>query len=77
MEQKIMEVLYRMQPILEKDQLKNLQDTLNVVFSGCNLVKEKQELQTINRNWLSDMEEYLMSKALEGKSPATVHRYRY
>lgn len=77
MEQKIMEVLRRMQVMLPETQLKELQIVLQMVFTGCSLMEEKQELRVADRSWAVDLEEYLMSKALEGKSPGTVDRYRY
>ena len=77
MEQKIMEVLRRMQDSLQEGQLKELQVVLQVVLSNCSITQEKQELRVTDRSWLVDLEEFLMSKALEGKSPGTVKRYRY
>lgn len=77
MEQKIMEVLRRMHTALQEPQLKELQDVLQMVFEGCTLVQMKHEVRIADRSWMIDLEEYLMSKALEGKSPGTVERYRY
>lgn len=76
MERKIMEVLRRMQDILQDDQLRELQSAMRIVFSGCEIVEETG-LQVIDRSWQQELDEYLVSKALEGKSPATVDRYRY
>lgn len=76
MEQKILEVLRRMQTILKDEQLSELKNVLNVVFSGCEIVEETG-LRVIDRSWMDDLEDFLMSKALEGKSPETVKRYRY
>lgn len=76
MEQKILEVLRKMQGILQDEQLRELRSALNVVFSGCNLVEETG-IRVIDRSWEDDLEDFLMSKALEGKSPETVKRYRY
>lgn len=76
MEQKIMEVLRRMQTILKDSQLAELKNVLNMVFAGCQLVEETG-LRTIDQSWVGDLEDFLMSKALEGKSPETVKRYRY
>lgn len=76
MERKIMEVLRRMQDILLDDQLRELQSAMRIVFSGCEIVEETG-LQVIDRSWQQDLDEYLVSKSLEGKSPATVERYRY
>lgn len=76
MEQKIMEVLRRMQVILEETQLKELKTTLNMVFANCSIVEETA-IRVNDRSWLVDLEDFLMSKALEGKSAETVKRYRY
>ena len=77
MEQKIMEVLRRMQAILDEACMRDLKTVLQVVFEGCEISQEKRELRVADRSWAIDLEEYLMSKALEGKSPGTVDRYRY
>lgn len=76
MERKIMEVLRRMQKILRDDQLQELQAVLRMAFAGCE-VMENTGLQIVDGSWQQDLDEYLISKALEGKSPATVERYRY
>ena len=44
---------------------------------GCEVVREKQELQVSDNSWMIDLDDFLISKALEGKSPNTVERYRY
>lgn len=71
-----MEVLRRMQVILEKDEIRELKNVLNIVFSGCELV-ECTEIRVVNRNWTDDLEDFLISKTLEGKSEETIKRYRY
>lgn len=76
MEQKIMDVLRRMQASLTEELLRELKDTLNVVFAGCEIVEETG-IRVLNRQWIEDMEDFLMSKALEGRSAETVKRYRY
>lgn len=76
MEQKIMEVLRRMQEVLREEQLRELKSVLHIVFAGCELVEETA-LRIIDRSWEDDLEDFLMSKALEGKSSETVRRYRY
>lgn len=76
MEQKVMEVLRRMQTILEESQLHELKNVLYMVFSGCELV-ENTALRVKNNSWVIDLEDFLMSKALEGKSAETVKRYKY
>ena len=37
---------------------------------------ETTAVSVLERNWVCDLEEFLISKALEGKSPETVKRYR-
>lgn len=76
MEQKIMDVLHRMQTALREEQLMELQNVLYMVFAGCELV-EQTVVQVVDGSWRDDMEDFLMSKALEGKSPETINRYRY
>lgn len=76
MEQKIMEVLRKMQTILEEESLKELKNVLYMVFSGCKIVLQT-ELQVVDDSWRTDLEDYLMSRALEGKTAETVKRYRY
>lgn len=76
MEHKILEVLRRMQAVLQENQMRELKNALNIVFAGCELVEETT-IQVIERSWMTDLEDFLMSKVLEGKSPETVQRYRY
>ncbi len=76
MEQKIMEVLRKMQSVLEDEELRELKNVLHMVFTQCDVV-QKTEIQCVDDSWRKDMEDYLMSKALEGKSVDTVDRYRY
>lgn len=76
MEQKIMEVLRKMQMILEEESLRELKNVLYMVFSGCEIIQQT-ELQVIDDSWRIDLEDYLMSRALEGKTAETVKRYRY
>ena len=76
MERKIMDVLCIMQSILTDEQLTELKNALNVVFARCEFT-ERAELQTMDCSWRNDLEDFLISKALEGKSPETVKRYNY
>ena len=76
MERKIMEVLRRMQTVIGETQLNELKNVLNMVFAGCEMA-ENTDLQVVDRSWMGDMDDFLMSKALEGKSPETINRYRY
>ena len=76
MEQKIMDVLRRMQGSLTEELLRELKNTLDAVFSGCEIVEETS-LRAVEQQWMKDMEDFLVSKALEGRSAETVKRYRY
>ena len=77
MEQKVMEILRRMQGVLCEKQLQELQNVLRMVFTGCEIIQEKQELRVSDNSWILDLEDFLVSKALEGRSPHTIERYRY
>ena len=76
MEQKIMDVLRKMQELLSEHQLKELQNALNMVFTGCK-IREETGIRVVERLWEEDLEDFLVSKALEGRSAETVKRYRY
>lgn len=76
MERKIMEVLRRMQAVLKDEQLRELKICLDAAFAGCEIVEETA-LRAPDRSWGNDLEDFLASKTLEGKSPETVDRYRY
>lgn len=76
MEQRILSVLQRMQEHLNENQLRELKTILQMVFHDCELV-QKTEVMVVDNSWRGDMEDFLMSKALEGKSVSTVKRYRY
>lgn len=76
-EQLINRVLYCMQDIISEEQLHELRGVLQNVLHTYQVEEEKQELRVLNDSWNEDLEDYLMAKALEGKSPTTVIRYRY
>lgn len=76
MEQKIMEVLRRMQVVLQEQQMRELESVLQITFSGCELV-EDTGIRIIDRSWVEDLDDFLVSKALEGKSQETIKRYQY
>ena len=76
-EQVINRVLYCMQDVLQEEQLTELRNVLRNVLCTYRVESECQELMAVDDSWKADLDEYLMSKALEGKSPATVRRYRY
>lgn len=76
MERKIMEVVRMMQRDLNEEQLRELKSAMLMVFAECELV-EKTEIMVVDRSWEFDLEEYLISKTLEGKSAETISRYQY
>ena len=76
MERKIMEVLRRMQMVISEEQLWELKNTLRIVFTGCELV-ETTAIQAVDGSWRADLEDFLTSKALAGKSRETIKQYKY
>ena len=76
MEHRILEILRHMQEVLSELQLQELKTVLNVVFTGCEIVEETG-IQIVDREWEIELEDFLISKTLEGKSSETVQRYRY
>lgn len=76
MEGKILEVLRRMQNCLTESQLQELKTVLNITLADCEIV-EHTAVRVIDQSWCTDLEDFLMSKALEGKSSETITRYRY
>lgn len=79
LENKIYDVIRRMTPTLNTTQLQNLKDTLFVVFENCEIVdnSEHTELAVVNDSWKYDLQDFLTSKTLEGKTDETLERYRY
>lgn len=76
-EQVINRVIYCMQDVLSEEDLAELRSVLQNVLCTYRVESERQEIQVVDDCWQVDLDEYLMSKALEGKSVATVNRYRY
>lgn len=76
-EQLINRVLYCMQDLLKDEELIELKNVLQNVLCTYRIETERQELRVVDSSWQDDLEDYLMAKALEGKSSATVKRYRY
>lgn len=76
-ERLINSVLYCMQDLLEDGELTELRNVLQNVLCTYRVEPEHQELRVVDESWKDDLEDYLMAKALEGKSPGTVKRYRY
>lgn len=75
-EKKMLEVLRRMQDVINAEQMIELNNVLTIVFSDCEIVSNTN-LMVIDDSWEMDLEDFLISKSLEGKSDKTVKRYRY
>ncbi len=75
--QLINKVLYCMQDIIKEAELLELKTVLQNVLCTYRVESEKAELKVMDGGWTDDLESYLMARALEGKSPATISRYRY
>lgn len=76
-EQIINRILCCMQEILGETELSELKNVLHNVLCTYKVETEYQELMVTNNNWENELEEYLMSKTLEGKSKETIKRYKY
>lgn len=76
-EQLINRILYSMQDVITNEQLTELKNVLQNVFCTYRIESEKAELKVVNKEWLEDLEGYLIARTLEGKSTATIDRYRY
>lgn len=76
-EQLINKVLYCMQDVVTEEQLIELKSVLQNVLCTYQIEAEKAELKVIDGGWVEDLDGYLIARALEGKSTATVARYRY
>lgn len=78
MKEKIVnQVLYRMQDVISADQLCELRSVLQNVLCAYRIETETQELMLMDGSWQIDLEDFLISKALEGKSTETIKRYQY
>lgn len=76
-EQLINRVLYCMQDVISEEHLLELKSVLQNVFCTYRVESEKAELKVVDGGWMDELESYLIARALEGKSVATVARYRY
>lgn len=62
MEKKIMEVIRRMQGILNQNQQKELENVLLLVLSGCRIVEETT-IKVVNEGWKMHMDDFLIKLA--------------
>ena len=75
---KVCEVIRSMSTILNADQLRQLKSVMYIVFSTCTLQQdESSDIMIISDGWKYDVQDFLMSKSLEGLSQDTIERYKY
>lgn len=77
MEDKIFEILSIMNEHLDSTQLLELKNCLSIVFLDCEVNKKNTNLVFYDNCWKKDLDDYCISKTLEGKSSLTVERYKY
>lgn len=79
LETKMYDVIRNMTPYLNNEQLSQLKDILFMVFENCSISTstENTEVCVLNDSWKYDLQDFLTSKTLEGKTSETLERYRY
>lgn len=73
MEEKILEVLRVMKNDLTADQLQKLKISMEIILNKTT----ENEIRISENEWMGTLEEFLLSKTLEGKSQETIKRYRF
>lgn len=73
MERRIAEVMWKMQRSLNAEQLEELEMVLQVAFAD----EPSDNSALMDLAWWLDLEDFLRSKTLEGRSHETIKRYRY
>ncbi|MBC5688244.1 tyrosine-type recombinase/integrase [Mediterraneibacter sp. NSJ-55] len=76
MEEKILEIIRKMQFVLNENQLRELKATMNQVFVGCEIV-ENTTLRVNDNTWTKELSDFIISKRLSGLAVKTVNRYDY
>lgn len=79
LEKKIYQVIRSMMTTLNTEQLNMLKDTMFAVFGNCTLIEEERctDLVVVNEGWKFDLQDFITSKSLEGKTEETLNRYFY
>ena len=73
MEEKILEVLRVMKSDLTADQLQKLKISMEIILNET----AQNSIQISENEWMGTLDEFLLSKTLEGKSQETIKRYRF
>lgn len=78
-ETKIYDVIRRMTPHLNTTQLNELKQVLFITFESCDIIdkSENTDVMVLEDSWKYDLQDFLTSKTLEGKTEQTLERYRY
>ena len=78
-ETKIYDVIRSMTPHLNPNQLKELKQVLFITFENCDIIdnSEHSDIVIVDDCWKYDLQDFLTSKSLEGKTEQTLERYRY
>ena len=76
MEKKILEILRKMCGILDENQLSELKSVLQCSLNDCE-IRKNREVQVCNLTWKNELDDFIASKILEGRSRETISRYKY
>ena len=73
----ILEVIRSMQGKIPEEKLQELQMNMRCILEGYDITRKEKELSMIDTGWELNLQEYLLSKNLEGKTQSTIKRYEY
>ena len=71
------QVLHNMSDVLNTDGLMRLNEVLNAVFYNVEFETKCFDLVEYQDNWRNDLDDFITSKTLEGRSQKTLDRYEY
>ncbi len=63
--------------VLEPEQVRSVSNSMLVVFNDYKIERITQEVMEVNDEWKQQLEMFLVSKMVEGKSSKTVEQYSY
>ena len=75
MDEKILEIIRMMHGVIGESELRELKSVLTIVLG--NNDNERYEIKVLDEIWRDDLDDFLTSKELEGKSSQTINRYQY
>lgn len=71
------QVLHNMSDVLDADGLMRLNEVLNAVFYNVEFESKCFDLVEYQDDWRNDLDDFITSKTLEGRSQKTLDRYEY